>query len=571
MGIKIKKGKNSMQKQWTKRIMGLIVCIFLLFTIGLYFLSDLLLKEIAMTIGPSLTTIITYEMEDNDLSEIISQKENSKEYKKIDKALDFLMSKSDKLINRIYILNYENNKWTYVIDKSRENKAKFGDAFNDLKNEKEMVQAINKNSTEATNDNGVMTEYIPLNAKNITTLICIDYNLKTINIVKYVIMGILMVLMLIALFIVRLIVGAITKRQTRSVVALVENMEHIANLHGDLTARVNVESNDEIGELAQYTNKMMDTIQKTLLQFKNAAIRLDNTSEDFANSFNEAAAEIENMNSLVENITEQINSQTAELSDASNRICQINEAVVQVANNSQLVTEQAINTSENALEGNKVMAKLEAHSKEISSVVDETYKLVKYLGTKSEEINGIADTIGAIASQTNLLALNASIEAARAGDQGRGFAVVAEEVRKLAEESALSAKGIFELVHEVRQGIENAASSMEHVTQKTIEEKSFVEEVTVKFNEIVKSISDVSIKVEEVSSAAEEMSANTTMITNQIEKLAAISEENNAATFELVSEIDAESSVIKDLTEKTFKLTDMADELSSKISNLKLE
>ena len=80
----------------------------------------------------------------------------------------------------------------------------------------------------------------------------------------------------------------------------------------------------------------------------------------------------------------------------------------------------------------------------------EASQAIRELGSKSQLIGGIVDTITAIAEQTNLLALNAAIEAARAGEQGRGFAVVAEEVRELAEESRAAAKSIATLVNEIR-------------------------------------------------------------------------------------------------------------------------
>ena len=101
----------------------------------------------------------------------------------------------------------------------------------------------------------------------------------------------------------------------------------------------------------------------------------------------------------------------------------------------------------------------------VRSAVAEAAAAVADLGAKSQEVSHIVDTIGTIASQTNMLALNAAIEAARAGDQGRGFAVVAEEVRKLAEGSAVSASSIAHIVGDIQVQTDRAVNAMSGVQE----------------------------------------------------------------------------------------------------------
>jgi methyl-accepting chemotaxis protein len=573
------KKKTSISDKLSKRIMMLIISIFLIIVIAIYFLVQSLISKTIVTIGPAVTTAITNRLEKIDYDKFLSEKENSEIYGELDEGITFLLDKGKDIIQEISIVNLNSDdKWTYILDKSQESPAKFGDAFEDNDNKLMIKEALSTGKPTISDvDRDVidrtasLNTYIPIKTqKGTNTLVILKIKLDTILKAQIIILLGVIIFSVIVILIIKLMVNKITKRQTKSINVLVEKMRDMSNLEGDLTKRIQIDSNDEIGELAESTNKMLDTFQELLVHISKTSNKIYEIEEKFTDAFQRNVEGFKEMNILTGNIASRIDQQAEELDSSASNIHYINDAVYQIASNSQMVTEQAIEAKDNASEGNITMMELASKSKEIVEEVGNTSQLVIELDKKSVAINGIVDAITAISEQTNLLALNASIEAARAGEQGRGFAVVADEVRKLAEESSKSAEEISELIKEVQRGIEAAGGSMEGVAHRVKEVYSYVEIAANKFDEIASSISKVSQKVEEVSSATEEMSANASTINNQIENLANISKENNHATESVAASIQYQVNEVTNLQFVLKELDDSTLELMKRLSKLKL-
>lgn len=571
--------KTTLQKKLTKNIMLLVLSIFLIIDVFIYFCIINSIKSSINMVLPSITNGITSQIEKIDFSQLEKTRETSDIYKNLDKTLGILQDKSNDFIKDIFIISNHNKEWTYLIDKSENSTFNYGDAFSDSN----QLENINKATSDQKiyfddikhnfkNRTSTAQVYVPLNLGNEHNVVLgISINNSKFSKLKLIIFSILIIIMIIALVIVRILVGLMTKRQTKSIGELVENMKHIANLDGDLTKRIDVESNDEIGELADYTNEMLDTFQDILINIKNVSEKLNETNKDFKECFNTAKIEFDQMDESTKDITARISNQTGKLSNTSDKIKTVNDTILQIANNSQLVTEEAIKTNESSIDGSKLMENLNLNSENIIQVVNKTSEIVDNLVEKSKEINNIVVAISSIAQQTNLLALNASIESAHAGEHGKGFAIVAEEVRKLAEESSQWSKEISKLVQDIQKDIQNSGDSMGNVAKKTLEQNIFITKVLENFDLISSSINNVCTRIEEVSSSTEEISSNASLITEEIENLAIISEENNSSAEEIASGIDNEVNSMNNLMNMVEELNSVSSYLTNKLSNLKLK
>ena len=273
------------------------------------------------------------------------------------------------------------------------------------------------------------------------------------------------------------LIAAPTKKVSNT---LEEIVSSIQNNDGDLTARVNVKSDDEIGQIAKDINNFVELLQQNMLTMRDSAECLQASMDIVTNKVEDSNGSVTNVSSSTEelaasmeavsatiqeiadgsvdvlkqakSISEDANSGVEKVTDLQNRVTVTRDNVV----NSRKTTTSVINNIQGALE----------------SAVEESKSVVKI----QELTQGILD----IAGQTNLLALNASIEAARAGDAGRGFAVVAEEIRVLADNSHQAANSIQEIsglvINAVNKLVTNAEEMLKFMDSNVIKDyDSFVD------------------------------------------------------------------------------------------------
>ncbi|MBC2396244.1 methyl-accepting chemotaxis protein [Clostridium tetanomorphum] len=208
---------------------------------------------------------------------------------------------------------------------------------------------------------------------------------------------------------------------------------------------------------------------------------------------------------------------------------------------------------------------------EINTITNNVLVAAKTLEEKSNSVNTIVSTIGSIAEQTNLLALNAAIEAARAGEQGKGFAVVAEEVRKLAESSALSAKEVYSNVQAMQDAVKQTIIHINDANDRLQKQEFIVNKTDISFNEILEHISLIMNNTKQVGERMNEVTDQVGSLNTSIQNISAVAEETAASTEEALASTEEQTNSIANVNNMVIEFNKLTSDLKGVVNSFKYE
>ncbi len=422
---------------------------------------------------------------------------------------------------------------------------------------------------------------------------------------------------LLLLFIGLAAISTLSKIVSRQIISLRDAAQEAAS--GNLDARVMVDSQDEVGDLAHHFSEMLRQITKAndALQIEKASVELKveqavqeseknsaylsasvekmlvsierfaggdltvvlshDSEDDIGRLFQGFSYAADNIRTMVVNVSEAVQttaSSTAEIaasieemstgaSQQSEQAGNVAAAVMEMTSNiidsnraMALAVDKARTAGGSAKHGGEVVVQTIEGMNRIADVVQKSATTVQELGRSSEEIGEIVQVINDIADQTNLLALNAAIEAARAGEQGRGFAVVADEVRKLAERTAEATKQIGTMIKRIQRETAGAVSAMKLGTEEVENGKKLADKAGDSLKEIITVSEDVQMIISQLAGASAQQETTSEDIARNIQNISLVASESNRAIEQVAHATD-------DLSRLTMILQDLLSKFNT--------
>jgi methyl-accepting chemotaxis protein WspA len=285
--------------------------------------------------------------------------------------------------------------------------------------------------------------------------------------------------------------------------AMVSSMEVMRT--GDLSARLDLRRGDEFGSLADGFNRLADDlttligdIQRTGIQINTSATEIAATSREHQATANEIAA-----------TTSEIGATSREISATSKELSRTMNGVTAVAEK----------TASLATSGQASLNRMEETIQQITAAAGSISAKLTVLNEKASNIGLVVTTINKVADQTNLLSLNAAIEAEKAGEYGRGFAVVATEIRRLADQTAVSTHDIDQMVRQMQSAVSAGVMGMEKFTDEVRQAVIVVAQVSDELSQIIEQVQTLTPNFESVNEGMEAQSVAARQISDALGQL----------------------------------------------------
>ncbi|MEW4194239.1 methyl-accepting chemotaxis protein [Bacillus altitudinis] len=351
--------------------------------------------------------------------------------------------------------------------------------------------------------------------------------------------------------------------------SLMESANRIAD--GDLTGIVEVQSKDEIGQLAASFQKMQGRIKELIGQISNSSSEVSRMSSQLRTVTTESSQSAQQVSEAMTNMSEGINDSVANITDCTTSVAEIDTQIEGVTKEVDEMKSVSSEVQEQSESGQKLVQHVLEHLNMLHDMMTSSKQAAEELQSHSTEIESVISIITDISAQTNLLALNASIEAARVGEEGKGFAVVADEVRKLAEQSADAAKTVSDLVIGTQENSQRVLESVEESSKAVEEGREQMKGTSQNFAGIYDGVSQFASRTNNLLQSIQQVERAYQTISTSIEQISVVSEEHAASSQEVAAATEQQSAGMQQISSAIEQLSDMSEDLAQMVSTFKID
>ncbi|OOM78127.1 methyl-accepting chemotaxis protein [Clostridium sp. BL-8] len=354
----------------------------------------------------------------------------------------------------------------------------------------------------------------------------------------------------------------------KSMNEITSDLKMISN--GDFSVRIDSYSKNEFGVMRESLKKTISNISLMVESVRNSTNIVNEQTTNLLGASDEMSSSTQQINAAVQEVASAANEQSNDLINVKISLDAFADSLNQITTAINDVNSNLHNINSMAENGNSKLKFLSDSIKNVNESFDTVRNKVVSLDNHVEKVNDITNIINSIAEQTDLLALNAAIESARAGEVGKGFAVVAEEIRKLAEQSKLSASDISNLISSINKEAQVAVKTTDLGKDSLNNQSELIEDSIKSFTLIFNAIETILPRVDNVNKSIELINTEKDLIISKTLDISGVSEENAASAEEIAASVQQINLSFNEVATSAQTLSNLTSSMMNEVNKFRL-